>query len=351
MIVTPDSAASIPELYDKAQAAFDQRKYTEAAQQFDRVAKLDPRGPLAPSALFRAGVSHDLAGAAKINRTTALARFESVARRYPQHALARPALVRALRMLMFLERWERAAAVAQRLLDSHARLRPLESILVKAALVLSCLQRGREQDAESWLDQARTEIERHGLDAAGTIPRDLATLHYGEGELRRRKAERINFDPLPKDFPAALERRAELLLQAQAAYSNTMRAHDAHWSAMAGYQVGRLYEDLHRDLMAIRPPSTADTSRRRQLFEGALRLRYSVLLNKALTMIEHTLAMAQRTGERSEWVDRATESKLRLEQARQRENEAIDRLPYTRAQLMEALEQLGQRGKAQHSGE
>ena len=89
--------------------------------------------------------------------------------------------------------------------------------------------------------------------------------------------------------------------------------------------------------MQIPPPAAATTTAKAQLFEGAMRLRYSVLLEKGLTMMEHTVQMAERAGEHSEWVVRATESKARLEQAVRDETAALDRLPYTREDLQRAL--------------
>lgn len=159
----------------------------------------------------------------------------------------------------------------------------------------------------------------------------------------RRRAEKITFVPVPQNFAQVLEERCQLLLDAQRAYSDTMRAYDAHWSAMAGYRVGQLYQELHEDLMAMPHPVAADTDARKQLFEGALRLRYSVLLDKALAMMEHTLAMASRTGEHSQWVLKAEEAKHQLEEAQKQENAAIDRLPYTRAELRRALEDLAKK--------
>jgi hypothetical protein len=342
VIVTPDQTVSVPEMYREAQALFAAGATSEAAGKFDRVVELDPRGPLAADALFQAGVSHDLAGDRMSDRVAALDRFEAVVRRYPSHSLARPALLRAIRLLTFLERWPRAASEADLMRERYQDLRPLEIVVVHAAIALGRLEAGELDDAEREIENARTVVEAQGLDAAGKLPRDLAALFFALGELRNRRARQIVFQPLPADFAAVLERRAQLVLDAQAAYSDAMRAHDAHWSAMAGVQVGGLYESLHADLMAIRPPASATSERRRLLFEGAMRLRYSVLLDKALTMMDHTLAMVEHTGERSEWVDRAREAKARIEQARARETRAIDRLPYTRDQLKEALARLAQ---------
>jgi hypothetical protein len=172
------------------------------------------------------------------------------------------------------------------------------------------------------------------------LPRDLALVYFALGEVRRVRAERLNFRPVPPNFVAVLEQRCEFMLQAQSAYSDVMRAYDAHWSAMAGYRVGELYQRLHADLMQIPAPASAESVSKRQLFEGAMRLRYSILLSKGLAMMDHTLAMAERTGEASVWVSHTRRAKVELERAVRAEQAAIDQLPYRRDDLQRALDRL-----------
>jgi hypothetical protein len=117
-----------------------------------------------------------------------------------------------------------------------------------------------------------------------------------------------------------------------------MRAYDAHWSTMAGFRVGELYEKLHEDLMQVPAPKSADTERRRELFEGAMRLRYAILLDKAKAMLDHTVTMADRTGEQSPWVLKARQSRDAIAHAVDAEQQALARLPYTREQLQAALD-------------
>jgi hypothetical protein len=252
--------------------------------------------------------------------------------------LTREALVRAVRLHCFLEQWARAGAAADLLLANRNELRPLERIVAHGGKALAVLHEGNLERATEHVDRGRAIILEERLDAAGTLPRDLAQLYFALGEIRRVLAERIRFQPLPRDFVAALEERCQLLLDAQSAYSDAMRAYDAHWSAMAGYRVGELYQRLHQDLMAIEPPPTADTVARRQLFEAAMRLRYSVLLDKALAMMQHTRQMATNTGEQSHWVRQAEASERAIEQAQRAERAALLRLPYTREQLERELE-------------
>jgi hypothetical protein len=245
-----------------------------------------------------------------------------------------------------------AGRYADRLL-AEPDLRPIEAIVAYGAKALAMVGEGDDLRAASYVERGREIVEREQLDLAGNLPRDLAPLYFALGETQRLRAERIRFDPIPQDFSRVLESRCQLILDAQHAYSDTWRAYDAHWSTLAGYRLGEMYESLHRDLMAMPSPPGADTDARRQLFEGAMRLRYEVLLEKARGMLEHTVAMAEREGERSAWVDRAKQSLLDIRAAEQAELAALARLPYSRADLEEALAEIkkraASRGKAQGS--
>jgi tetratricopeptide (TPR) repeat protein len=341
-VVTPNDATSVDEMFARARADFAERRFDAAARGFDRIVELDPTGPHANDALFQGAAARDemgdLDGAAK--------RYEEVARRAPSDPLAKDALVRAVRVLAYLERWTEVGRASDALLARANELSPVERIVAYGGKALSLVFSDNPDSAEYFISKGRDVVDAERLDAAGAVPRDLAELYFALGELRRIRGERIHFDPVPANFAQVLEQRCQLLLDAQSAYSDTMRAYDAHWSAMAGYRVGELYEKLHEELMRIPPPAKAATSARAQLFEGAMRLRYSVLLDKGLAMMEHTLAMAERTGERSEWVLRAAEAKRAIEVAKRQEQEALDRLPYTRADLERALDDLARRKAA-----
>jgi Holliday junction resolvasome RuvABC DNA-binding subunit len=76
-----------------------------------------------------------------------------------------------------------------------------------------------------------------------------------------------------------------------------------------------------------------------------MRLRYRILLTKGLKMMDATLRMAQRTKESSFWVNRAREAKKQMEGALADEKAALAKLPYTEAEVREALERLKTRPK------
>ncbi|HWA71386.1 MAG TPA: hypothetical protein VG937_03590 [Polyangiaceae bacterium] len=340
-VITPEQTTSIPELYQHALKLAESGAHSEAAVEFARVHELDADGELADDALFQCASERDQAGALENAALT----YEQLARRYPTSELAVLALVRATRIFARLDQWQRAGELSNRALASQRPLGPLESISVYSASALSRLEQDDERGAESFIEKGRALVDEYRLDAAGTLPLELAPLYFALGELRRRRGERIQFDPLPPNFADALERRCQLILDAHSAYSDAMRAYDVHFSAIAGYRVGELYEQLHKDVMRVTPPASADTEEKRQLFEAAMRLRYAVLLDKARQFMEHTLGWVERNGEHSLWVEKTHEAIADIREASRREQAALAALPYPRATLEAALADLQRRSQ------
>jgi hypothetical protein len=55
-------------------------------------------------------------------------------------------------------------------------------------------------------------------------------------------------------------------------------------------------------------------------------------------MLDHTVAMTERTGEQSTWVLKARQARDAIIKATEDERQALARLPYTKAQLQAALD-------------
>jgi hypothetical protein len=176
--------------------------------------------------------------------------------------------------------------------------------------------------------------------ARDVLPVAVAQLRFALGELRRIRSEHIQFDPLPPDFLDKLEERCGGLLEAQAAYAMAVRSIDPHWAAMSGYRVGEMYRVLHRDLMQIPPPATSKTPRQKQIFYAFMHVRYRVLLEKGLREIEQTVALGERTADTSPWVRRAHEARDEMQTALADEKAQIDKMPFTEAEVNEALDLL-----------
>ena len=103
------------------------------------------------------------------------------------------------------------------------------------------------------------------------------------------------------------------------------------WPATAS---GQLYQQLHRDVMQIPPPAKADTLKKKQLFEGAMRLRYRVLLEKGLKMMDGTVRSASAPARTSALGPPRARGEARASSSRSRtRRRALAKLPYTEAEL------------------
>ncbi|WP_425394826.1 tetratricopeptide repeat protein [Chondromyces crocatus] len=332
IVVSPYTDEQLTALFEEARVLLLGGKPQEAARQFELLARLAPLGTVAPPSVLNAGIAHDELG----DRETAADRYREVLRSFPEHEVTRAALLRLVRAAAYMERWTEVIECAERLIG-HRASSVLEMVEARGARALGLVELDRVDEAAREVGRARDLIEEHRLGEAGKPPLELAQVHFALGEVRRRRSEAIVFQPFPRDFADALERRCQGLLDAQSAYSETMRSLDAHWSAMAGYRVAQLYRDLHRDLMQITLTDAQASPAKRELFEGAKRLRYRVLLEKGKKMMDGTVKMAERTGESSGWARRAREAQQELERALAEEKEALARLPYTEAELNAAL--------------
>jgi tetratricopeptide (TPR) repeat protein len=336
--VSATDAATMAELFEKAKALMLGGKFKEAAAAFDRLVSLEPHGPHTAASLFNAGLSF----ASADDRTSAMARFTKLVRTFPDAPEIRPALLRAARIQAHDERWAELVATADALLG-RSDLTVIERVEAFGHRALGLVERAEIEPAMTAIDRARTLIEDHRIDEGGALPIGASPVFFALGEVRRARGDKLSFSPVPANFSEVLEQRCQLLLDAQDAFATAMRSYDPHWGAMAGYRVGQLYQRLHKDLMAIPAPASAKTDKQKQLFEGAMRLRYRVLIEKGLTMMDRTLKMAERTGERSSWVSRAAEAKTDLERAFAEEKAALGKLPYSEADLQRALDDLAKK--------
>ncbi len=340
IVVTPSTTLTLAELFAEGRAAAEHGDFAGAARRFDRIVAFEPHGELAPEALFLAGEARGLLG----DQAGALERYEGVSDRYPTHARAKDAATRCVRLLSYQEQWDWAGRFADRALERSAELSPLQLVVAYAGKALQSASHDDDGRASVFVERGRDIVEREGLDLAGRLPSELAPLYFALGEVSRVRSERVRLEPTAR-FPDLLEIRCQHILDAQRAYSDSWRAYDSYWSTLAGYRLAEMYEKLHQEVMAMGPPPGADTDARRQLYEGGMRLRYSVLLEKARGMMEHTVAMAERTGERTAWVERAKGALRYIKDAEEAERVSLARLPYSREELEQAFAEIRKTAK------
>ncbi len=320
--------------FERARSYLLVEKWEEAAKAFDHLMRLANSREIASVSAFNAGLAHHHLGEHDI----ALERFRKVVKDYPEQDIALNASVHVTRMLGYLERWEAMEKAADGLL-ARSELPVMHQIEGHGAKALALVERGQLDASRRAIGKAQLLIDRNGIGRAGSPPVQLAQVSFAQGELLRLESEKIKLTPVPPNFGAVLEARCQGLLDSQAAFVEAMRSRDAHWSAMSGYRVGQLYQQLHVEAMAIPAPKGVSLEKQ-QLFVAAMRLRYRILLEKGLKMMNATVRLGDRTGESSLWVGRAREAKRNLEQSLADEKAALAQAPFTEDEIRAALDKL-----------
>jgi tetratricopeptide (TPR) repeat protein len=340
-IITPHDEADPSAAFERARALLESGAAERAAHLFDDIASANPSGPFAAPSVFNAGLAWESAG----RRDIAIQRFGYAVEHFGPTTIGKASMLRASRLFAFLERWSALSATADLLL-ARTDMTDVERLEAYGAKALAVVEVGDLQVAGRFISKGRDIIDALQLGDGGKLPAEAAPTLFALGEARRLESEKIGLVRSPEDFAQVLERRCQGLLDAQGAFSDAMRSYDSHWAAMSGYRVGQLYRQLHDDLLAITPPDTADTTEKKQLFQGAMRLRYRVLLEKGLAMMEHTVLLGERMGEASTWIDRARTARRELQATLEQEREMLSSLPYTEKELDQALRDIGQKSRS-----
>lgn len=314
-------------------------RFDKAAEAFDRLMRLSTDPKITAVAMFNAGVAYEGLG----KRDIAVRRYRELVDEHGGEQIARVGHLRLTRQLGYLERWQDLAEAAKALLE-RKDLSVLDRIEGLGAHALGLVEQNEVAAARISIGKAQELIDRNNLGRSGVPPFQLAQVAFAEGEARRQLSEKIKLTPVPSNFGEVLEARCQGLLDAQSAYTEAMRSRDGHWSAMSGYRVGQLYQQLHVEVMQIPPPKNVEDTKV-QLFEATMRYRYRILLEKGLKMMEGTVRLGERTGEDSYWIGRARDAVAALNQSLADEKAALAKVPYTEAEIQAALEILREDAK------
>lgn len=338
-IISPSLAGTEAELMLRGERALLEQKWKDAVEIFEILAASGPDPKIVPMVIFDLGVAHEGLG----NAAKARDRYLEVASRFPEGALARTALLRGAAMEAYLEEWVKLGVVANIFL-ARTDLDQIDRMSGLAARGLSKIEAGDDIGASRDVQDGLDIADAAQFGTSGRLPPAAAELRFALGEIRRVRSERITFvniehpGVVPADFLFKIELRAQGLLDAQSSYADAMRSIDPHWIAMSSYRVGEMYRSLHRDLMAIPPTDQAKTDYQKQIFFGIMHVRYRVLLEKGLEMMNRTVAMGESQADSSAWVRRAEAAKAEMEIALLDERAAIARYPFTEEELQKALD-------------
>lgn len=139
----------------------------------------------------------------------------------------------------------------------------------------------------------------------------LGEIYAREFERYVLKAPNVGHDQWVEMMGKELEEKCQLLLRAQNNLIRAIRVGHTGWATASGFRIGSLYERLYDDLIQVPVPPGVDEEAK-SFYQNQLREKVSVLVVKAIKIYEQSLQMAQRVGEKNEWVEKTSLSLERM---------------------------------------
>jgi len=331
-IISEKAEGTPAELFARGERLMLGQDWQGAVDTFETLLAAEPEAANAPTILFNLGVSYE----GLQEREKARDRFRTLVTKFPSDANVRNALVREAGLDAYLEDWAALGEVAKQILE-RKDLNDVDRMTALGARALSRIELGDLPGASKDVQDGLDLVDTLHYGATGRLPVAAAQLKFAHGEVRRVRSEQISLLPVTPDFLMKIEMRCQGLLDAQNAFADAIRSIDPHWAAMSGYRVGDMYRTLHKELMQI-PPQNAKNDNDRQLFFAMMHLRYRVLLEKGLEMMNRTIALAEKTQDSSGWAKRAVQAKADIEDALDIERSEFKKFPFSEATVQEALD-------------
>jgi len=295
-------------LFDRAAALLRKGRCEDAVTLYERLVREFADSTWAAPALYNSGLCHEQLEAFE----SAAADYQGLVERYPESRDVSDALFRLASVYEKLEAWSKSAVVYQQLLVDKGKLEGIERVEAGARLGGALIQLDRDAEARLILDEVRLTF-RTSTDVSPTASNFYyAMALFKLGEILHREMSAVELPAQESEIEPALDKKCQLLLDAQRGYTKAIEVAHPHWAAAAAYRIGSLYRNLWDDMTGAPPPDDLNTEER-EIYLEVLRARIRVLLKKAVVQWERTLKMARRLGLSNEWVEQTTSD---LEQIR-----------------------------------
>jgi tetratricopeptide (TPR) repeat protein len=289
------------DLFKRATELLNAQKCAEAVALYDRVVREFDSSQYVSASLYNAGLCLQALG----QFDQAAAHYANVRKLRPDSDDVKDASFLLAEVLIQLERWKDALGLSDELLarDGLTQEERLEGMARRAQALLG----------DGQLDEA----ERYTQSALGyfrTRPKDqpirdeffAAACNYVLAEVYRTREESLSFPEGLEPQKQVLIRRAQLLLQAQREYFNTIsfqNLDNLHWAAASGYRIGHMYDELWHSVMAAPAPKNLKGDGDRIYHEELAKL-IKPLIRHAVRYWEMTLMFIERTGLKTTWAEK-----------------------------------------------
>lgn len=297
-------------LFEDGNRAFEANDFTLAAEKYGLIVERFPESRWADVASFNGGLSLEKAGRCG----EALPLFERLVERVGGSKDAQDALFRKAACHEALGDWAAVRRTGDEILRPHfAGIGVGDRIAGLAVRGRGAEGQGQlalaERDYRAALELYQNHLEERGLDKSPHV--SLAQFRIGEIYMQLFASIRFRL-PLER-MARDLEDKSNFFLMAQSAFLRALRLQHPDWAVIAGYQLGRLYETMHADMLAAEIPAEL-TPEEIEIYEEELHDKVRPLLVRAIDIYERNLRLGQRFGKRDDWMQKTEASLERLQE-------------------------------------
>jgi tetratricopeptide (TPR) repeat protein len=285
------------ELFERATQLLNQQHCTEAVALYDRVVAEFQGSGYASAALYNAGLclqaQGEFAGGAQ--------RYARLREAYPDSEDRKDASFQLAEVWVQLERWGDVLALSDELL-ARSELTADERLEGMARRGQALLGLGRLDEATAYCRGALSYFRGR---PPGEIKDEFfaAANNYVLAESARARQQAMAFPAGVQAQKDVLLRRAELVLEAQREYLNTIAFKNLgnyHWAAASGYRIGAMYEELWQAVTEAPVPGNLPRAARAE-YHAELAKLIVPLIRNAIRYWEATELSIERAGIKTPW--------------------------------------------------
>jgi tetratricopeptide (TPR) repeat protein len=297
------------DLFARATDLLNRQQCTEAVALYDRVVQEFADSRYASPALYNAGLCLQALSDFKNSAD----RYAALRERYPDSEDRKDASFQLAEVLVQLERWNEVVAVADELL-AQKELSADERLEAMARRALGMLGQGRFDETDRY---ARSALSYYRTRPAEDPIKDdffAAACNYVLAETFRQRAQAMAFPVGLEAQKQVLNRRAELLLDAQREYFNTIQLNNLdnyYWAAASGYRIGSMYDDFWHAIMSAPVPANLPPEGH-PVYRDELAKLIKPLIRHAIRYWELTQMFIERTAIQTPWAEKIKTDLVRV---------------------------------------
>jgi tetratricopeptide (TPR) repeat protein len=306
----PGRTVESKDVFKKAYQAYSDRKYEAAVQHYETIIKYFDESRFYQPSLYNAGLAYE-----RLQRWERAAEvYRIIIETYPNEADTKDAYFRLAQVYDELGEHRKMADLMTQVMLRKG-LSTFDRIEAHLRRGMALLELERPKEAESSF-RSLLEINADAVPKKqlASDSRYIVRAHFGLGRAFHQRLTEIPLSLPPESMGQDLEKKANLLMEAQSHYIEALRQHHPHWSVAAGYMVGRLYEDFYSDIYSAEVPTDLSDEQITMYFEE-LRKRLKPLMERAIDVYEKNLSLSKRIGEtpaNNKWVRQTSKSLERM---------------------------------------